>query len=152
MVLLFFLEFNSYLTPKITSSIVMDEMDDTDLQINFNLTFHRLSCQFASVDISNVMGVHQHNVTRNIRKFPINPSRKHRPQREMADISEIPKFGEMTADDITKYSATNNAESVETFGRFKEIVAGNKIVLANFFAPWCYWSNKLVRYCNRIRH
>jgi hypothetical protein len=143
-VCLFFLELNSYLTPKVVSSIAMDENQAEDLQINFNLTFHRLSCQFASVDIYNVMGVHQHNVTRNIRKFAINPSKKHEPKREMKDISDVPNFGVMSADDITKYSAMDVAESVTTFERFKELVIGNKVVLANFYAPWCYWSNKLV--------
>ena len=59
MSMLFVLEFNSYLTSDISSSVVMDEDQSSTLPINFNITFPRLSCQHASLDVSNVMGVHQ---------------------------------------------------------------------------------------------
>lgn len=139
---LFVLEFNSYLTTEITSSIIMDEGIAPNLPINFNITFPRLSCQHASVDVSNVMGINQVNITRNIRKFVLN-GHSGRVLKEVTDISEPPVTEELRQDQITAYKDSNHADLLTTMDEFSKLMNENKLVLVNFYAPWCYWSNNL---------
>ena len=44
--------------------------DDDRIQLNFNITMTDLPCEYATVDVFSTIGF-QKNVTRNVRKFPI---------------------------------------------------------------------------------
>lgn len=142
MSVLFVLELNAYLTTNIVTSIVMDEGESDLLPINFNLTFPRLSCQHASVDVSNVMGINQVNITRNIRKFVIN-GHTGRVLKEVADVADVPAVEELKPEQIDKYKDANHASAITTTIEFNKIMSEHKLVMINFYAPWCFWSNKL---------
>ncbi|KAL0754402.1 hypothetical protein Bca101_092070 [Brassica carinata] len=72
MLLLFGMELSSYLTVSTTTSIIIDRSSDGDfLRMDFNISFPSLSCEFASVDVSDVLGTNRLNVTKTIRKFSI---------------------------------------------------------------------------------
>ncbi|KHG23746.1 Protein disulfide-isomerase 5-3 -like protein [Gossypium arboreum] len=74
MMFLFGMELNDYLTVSTTTSIVVDNSSDGDfLRIDFNISFPALSCEFASVDVSDVLGTNRLNITKTIRKFSIDP-------------------------------------------------------------------------------
>lgn len=47
----------------------MDRNHDELLRINFNISMPELSCDLATVDIVNFLGVEQANVTKTIRKY-----------------------------------------------------------------------------------
>jgi len=68
MVTLFFLELKSYMTVKIITDIIMDPspMDRSDLPVTFSLTMPELVCQFASIDVSDMMGTERQGVTKDI--------------------------------------------------------------------------------------
>ena len=57
MVLLFFMEFNGYLTTSKTSTIEMDGNTDSQIFIELNVTLPNLACSLLSVDVEDVMGV-----------------------------------------------------------------------------------------------
>jgi hypothetical protein len=44
-------------------------MEDEDLQISFNVSLPRISCEYASVDLNNILGTHKVNLTKNVRTF-----------------------------------------------------------------------------------
>lgn len=50
-------ELSDYLSTTTSTTVIVDKSDDGDLlKIDFNLSFPALSCEFASVDVSDVLG------------------------------------------------------------------------------------------------
>jgi hypothetical protein len=57
MMFLFGMELNNYMSVATTTIVVVDRSRDGEyLRIDFNLSFPALSCEFASVDVSDVLG------------------------------------------------------------------------------------------------
>nr|GEY48327.1 protein disulfide-isomerase 5-4 [Tanacetum cinerariifolium] len=57
MIFLFGMELNSYLTITTSTSIIVDKSSIEDsIRIDLNISFPFLSCEFASVDVSDVLG------------------------------------------------------------------------------------------------
>lgn len=142
MMFLFGMELNYYLTFSTSTTVIVDQSSDGDfLRIDFNISFPALSCEFASVDLSDVLGTSRLNITKTIRKFsidsdlrptgsefhsgPISHDIKHGDENH--EIGEEPLEGSvpLTAHNFDKYSHMH------------------QILVVNFFAPWCYWSNRL---------
>jgi hypothetical protein len=67
--LLVVLELNNFLTMSHKMFIGMDEREDDLLYINVNMSLHRIPCQHLAIDVSDFMGTHRRNVTKNIRKW-----------------------------------------------------------------------------------
>ena len=91
MFILFMLELNNYLTTNTLSRIVMDTSNDDMLQINFNITLPKLPCQYASVDVSDVLGTRKVNLTKNIRKWRVGDNGSRRLKEVKADPVKIGK-------------------------------------------------------------
>merc|ERR1719498_1530101 len=65
-------EVGSYLTPKFDTRVVIDRSADGELlRINFNVSFPALSCEFASVDVGDAMGLNRFNLTKTVFKRAI---------------------------------------------------------------------------------
>ncbi|CAM9771017.1 unnamed protein product, partial [Phaeothamnion confervicola] len=69
MLLLFLCELWAFLSPEVYSTVMIDSNKDTKLRINFNVTMLELSCDYASVDVLDVLGTNRVNVTKNIVKW-----------------------------------------------------------------------------------
>ena len=89
MIILFVLELNNYMTINNVSRIVMDDSNDDMLQINFNITLPKLPCEYASVDVSDVLGTHRVNLTKNIRKWRVGELGEQRLEEVHADPVDI---------------------------------------------------------------
>ncbi|KAE9456596.1 hypothetical protein C3L33_11607, partial [Rhododendron williamsianum] len=77
MIFLFGMELNNYFTASTSTSVVVDKSSDGEfLRIEFNFSFPALSCEFASVDVSDVLGTNRLNITKTVRKYPINSDLK----------------------------------------------------------------------------
>ena len=58
MVFLFLAELAAFMQTTTHTSVVIDRSSDGDLlKLNFNISFPRLSCEFASVDVSDALGM-----------------------------------------------------------------------------------------------
>ena len=67
MVLLFFLELKAYMTVKMVTDVVMDNhIDGSNLRINFDMSMQELVCQYAEVDVSDMMGSERRNIHKDI--------------------------------------------------------------------------------------
>jgi hypothetical protein len=67
--LLLISEIGSYLTPKFDTRVVIDRSADGEMmRINFNVSFPALSCEFASVDVGDAMGLNRFNLTKTVFK------------------------------------------------------------------------------------
>jgi thiol-disulfide isomerase/thioredoxin len=70
---LFLLETKAYLSKSIATTLSLTPNNDIEqrIQLNFNITMMDLPCEYATVDVYSTVGF-QKNVTKNVRKFPIN--------------------------------------------------------------------------------
>ncbi|KAL2476256.1 Protein disulfide-isomerase 5-3 [Abeliophyllum distichum] len=139
MIFLFGMELNDYLTVSTSTSIIVDQSSDGDfLRIDFNLSFPALSCEFASVDVSDVLGTNRLNLTKTVRKYSIDSNLKPTGSEfQSGQISTAIKHDEEVDEEHGEGSVTLNAHS------FDRISHQHPILVVNFYAPWCYWSNRL---------
>jgi len=141
MAYLFCSNFLAYLAIDTKTSIVLDSSDEKKLQLNFNVTLHHLPCRFASLDIVDIMGTHIQNVSANILKTRIDASGSvlgFAPMHQEAVKTAEPLAAAHAADaDVPKL-----APEVDMNG-FLEAVKAKKLVMVNFYAPWCPWSRRL---------
>ncbi|GMI85285.1 PROTEIN DISULFIDE ISOMERASE 12, PDI-like 5-3, ARABIDOPSIS THALIANA PROTEIN DISULFIDE ISOMERASE 12 [Hibiscus trionum] len=139
MVFLFGMELNDYLTVSATTSIVVDNSSDGDfLRIDFNISFPALSCEFASVDVSDVLGTNRLNITKTIRKFSIDPHL--RPTGAEFHSGPVPhyiKHGDEVDEETVEGAVPLNGMS------FDKLSHQYPVLVVNFYAPWCYWSTRL---------
>ncbi|KAL3508524.1 hypothetical protein ACH5RR_027925 [Cinchona calisaya] len=139
MIFLFGMELNDYLTVSTSTSVVIDNSSDGEfLRIDFNISFPALSCEFASVDVSDVLGTNRLNITKTIRKYSIDSNLKPTGSEfQSGPISNVIKHDEEVDEE-------HGEGSVSLYGHnFDRIAHQHPILVVNFFAPWCYWSNRL---------
>ncbi|QCE09803.1 protein disulfide-isomerase 5-3-like [Vigna unguiculata] len=139
MVFLFGMELNSYLSVSTATSVIVDKSSDGDyLRIDFNMSFPALSCEFAAVDVSDVLGTNRLNLTKTVRKFSID--------------SNLRTTGhEFHSEPATINIKHDNEVHEESIGGSLELTTDNfdkyahqfPITVINFYAPWCYWSQRL---------
>ncbi|PKA52611.1 Protein disulfide isomerase-like 5-4 [Apostasia shenzhenica] len=139
MVFLFGMELNDYMTVSTSTSVVVDRSPDGEfLRIDFNISFPSLSCEFASVDVSDILGTNRLNITKTIRKFSIDPNlmptgSEYHP----GPIPIVSKHG----DDLEEQEGDGSFSL--TAANFDHHAHKHAILAVNFYAPWCYWSNRL---------
>ncbi|GMI74180.1 PROTEIN DISULFIDE ISOMERASE 12, PDI-like 5-3, ARABIDOPSIS THALIANA PROTEIN DISULFIDE ISOMERASE 12 [Hibiscus trionum] len=142
MILLFGMELNNYLTVSTSTSIIVDNSSDGDfLRIDFNISFPALSCEFASVDVSDVLGTNRLNITKTLRKFTINPDlRRMGAEYNSEPVPQVIQHGEEVDDEAVPTLPGSVSLNSDSFDR---IAHEYPILVVNFFAPWCYWSTRL---------
>ena len=62
---------SAYLSVTTESKVILDHFDsssDDTLQVNFNVSFAHLKCEYASVDASNFMGTHDAGLAARVSK------------------------------------------------------------------------------------
>ncbi|GAU26616.1 hypothetical protein TSUD_102230 [Trifolium subterraneum] len=139
MVFLFGMELSEYLSVTTSTSVIVDKSSDGDfLRIDFNFSFPALSCEFASVDVSDVLGTNRLNLTKTVRKFTIDSNL--RPTGY--------EFQSRPATNVIKHDEKVDEESLEgafvfTSDNFDKYAHQFPITAVNFYAPWCYWSQRL---------
>jgi thiol-disulfide isomerase/thioredoxin len=128
------------------------------MRINFNVSFPALSCEFASVDVGDAMGLNRYNLTKTVFKRPIdkdfNPTGPI--QWERGAVKEVEH-----ADDEAHAAATaaveqhaaamvanpddDHPEPVIALDdkNFESVKKSATVLLVNFYAPWCPWSRRL---------
>ncbi|KAK8620495.1 hypothetical protein V6N13_066970 [Hibiscus sabdariffa] len=133
------MELSDYLTVSTTTSIVVDNSSDGDfLRIDFNISFPALSCEFASVDVSDVLGTNRLNITKTIRKFSIDPQlRSTGSEFHPEPVPHYIKHGDEVNEETVEGAVPLNGIS------FDKLSHKYPVLVVNFYAPWCYWSTRL---------
>lgn len=142
MAYLFISNFSAYLSVEQKTSIVLDASQEKKLQLNFNVTLYHLPCRFATLDIVDVMGTHFQNVSTNIIKTRVETD---------AEGRGVSTLGRHAQKKEPLYAAqlTPSHEEVPKVSPdldqagFLAAVKQKKLVLVNFYAPWCPWSRRL---------
>lgn len=120
----------------------MDASQEKKLQLNFNVTLYHLPCRFATLDIVDVMGTHFQNVSTNIIKTRVETDAEGRGVSVLGRhaTKKEPAYGTQLTPahvEVPKVSPDLDQEV------FLQAVKQKKLVLVNFYAPWCPWSRRL---------
>lgn len=158
-VFLFLCELNAYMTTTTRTEVVVDRSEDGDLlRINFNVSFPALSCEFASVDVNDVMGMHRINLTKTVWKRPLDRSGRiirgvlvdDRPDIKHEELPAVPaekdgvdEDGKEEADAADEEPALGSGPTQLNRKTLPEEMKKWGILLVNFYAPWCPWSRRL---------
>ncbi|KAK9832652.1 hypothetical protein WJX81_007592 [Elliptochloris bilobata] len=140
-ILLLGMELSSFLRVQTSSEMVVDRSAQGDLlRISFNISFPSLSCEFATLDVSDALGTKRLNLTKTIRKLPIGQDLNRAGYYQHEDVSalhiEYDAFGAHNMSDA-EYSTPI------THDHFKETLSSYSISVINFYAPWCHWCQRL---------
>lgn len=141
MLTLFVAELWAYLSTSYISNVVIDPVADTLLRINFNITVVDLPCEFAVIDVVDVLGTRTDNVTKNINKWQIDEGgvRRNYEGRNW----DQPELAHDTHHDLPALLANGvHATAVNAEG-FQPWVKSHKYVFVNYYAPWCIWCQRL---------
>jgi hypothetical protein len=75
---LFVSETLAFARTSMETSIALDENDQPQIRLNFNITLMDLHCDFVSVDVWDTLGTNRQNVTKNIEKWQLDESGQRR--------------------------------------------------------------------------
>lgn len=146
MLLLFQVELFSFISAPIESFVVVDNALETKLQINFNMSFLDLPCEFLTVDALDVLGSNRVNITgQEVHKWHLDPNGvktafhgRNRKQRDLKNFDErvTASLEELHADGV--HAVPLSEEGFEAF--LKE----SDLTLVAFHVPWCSWCRRLM--------
>lgn len=124
------------------------------MPVNFKISFPSLPCEFADLDVSNVLGTHSINDDgvstmgmKTIRKFPIN-SQLQELGSQYRDLPHAEHDEDDVAYKVQKVLQEQGKElddhSIDiTPQTFQTEIAKAPVVLVAFMAPWCHWCQLL---------
>lgn len=71
MFVLFVAELWAFITKQTITNVVIDPNTDSLLRINFNITVMDIPCDYAIIDVIDVLGTRKDNITKNINKWQV---------------------------------------------------------------------------------
>jgi thiol-disulfide isomerase/thioredoxin len=156
MVTLFIFELNAYFKVNVTTTLVVDELVDEMLRLNFNATLHEVPCEYLSIDVSDQTGMARHNITKDILKWRLDQNQRvidfntahvlhtvdekaRHPDTEHETHGG--KYDHLVDEEDYEPPDTNLSQhlSKETF---KPFMQEHELTVVNFFAPWCIWCRR----------
>ena len=151
MITLFFFELTAYFEVKTHTTLVVDELVDDMLRVNFNVTLHQVPCEFLSVDVSDMTGSSRHNISKDILKWRLDSQQNVIAATNAvaaksagdAPLEHETHGGAFDIFDPDEYEPpdTNLSEAL-TAESFEPFLKQHELTVVNFFAPWCIWCRR----------
>lgn len=140
--ILFFSETLAFARSEMATSIALDENDQPQIRLNFNITLMDLHCDFVSVDVWDTLGTNRQNVTKNIEKWQLDDSGQRRifsgRNREQREV--VHEEHEESLEELHE----NGEQAVELNpDNFKSYVEQHEMAFIDMYAPWCIWCQRL---------
>jgi thiol-disulfide isomerase/thioredoxin len=142
MLILFIVELMAFMSTTVNTSVILDTNADVQLRINFNITMIDMPCEFASIDVYDVLGTNTQNVTKNIEKWQLDEngikrifSGRNKEQKAIQHDTHHPDI-----ETLHENGVHATPIGIDTFDEF---VKDHKFSFVNFYAPWCVWCQRL---------
>mmetsp|Transcript_10730 Transcript_10730/g.16275 ORF Transcript_10730/g.16275 Transcript_10730/m.16275 type:complete len:466 (+) Transcript_10730:66-1463(+) len=141
MLVLFLAELMAFLTVTYETNMVIDQSLDPLLRINFNISVLDLPCEFAVIDVVDVLGTRTQNITKNVNKWHIDSSGSYRNyvgQNRKNDVrydTHHPDIDVLHENGVHAVPISDN--------NFDEWISEHHYTFVNFYAPWCVWCQRL---------
>ena len=134
MTILFLSETIAFARTSMGTAITLDENDQPQIRLNFNITLMDLHCDFVSVDVWDTLGTNRQNVTKNIEKWQLDEegqrrifSGRNREQREVVHEEHEETLEELHED---------GEQAVElTPDNFQEFLNEHEMAFIDMYAP-----------------
>ena len=132
--ILFFSETIAFARSEMATSIALDENDQPQIRLNFNITLMDLHCDFVSVDVWDTLGTNRQNVTKNIEKWQLDDSGQRRifsgRNREQREV--VHEEHEESLEELHE----NGEQAVELNpDNFKSYVEQHEMAFIDMYAP-----------------
>jgi thiol-disulfide isomerase/thioredoxin len=137
-------ELTTYMRVETRTALVVDRsLHGELLRVNFNVSFPALACEYATLDISDAMGLKRLNLTKTVRKVPIEAESLARAGAVVDDVHRAePKYDDEDDHPGEQYDDADFATPLST-ANWDQHMRHYDIVVVNFFAPWCHWCQRL---------
>ena len=137
MTVLFVSETWAFARTNLATSIGIDENDQPQIRLNFNITLLDLHCDYVSVDVWDALGTNKQNVTRNVDKWQLDGDGTRRIfSGRNRDVREV--VHEEHEDTVEEMYEKNDGSFVMdlTADNFKEFMQEYDMVFIDMYAPW----------------
>ena len=71
MLILFIAELWAFLSTSVITNVVLDPNQDPLIRINFNITVLDIPCEYAMIDVVDILGTRNNNITKNVNKWNV---------------------------------------------------------------------------------
>jgi len=142
MSLLFMAETWAFARSSITTEIALDGNTQSQIELNFNVTFYDLACDYLSVDVWDVLGTNRQNVTKNIEKWETD----HQGRRMMfaGRNREVRALHHEVHEESLEMLHEDGEHAIPlTKDTIDEFLKENESAFIDFYAPWCVWCQRL---------
>jgi len=141
MLVLFVAELWAFLSTTTITSVIVDPNTETQLRINFNITLMDMPCEFATIDVVDVLGTRYENVSKNVNKWKIDENGLRRSyQGRNVEQRDLDHDVGHDLDQLLENGV--HAVPLDTDG-FDHWLKQHQYTMVNFYAPWCVWCQRL---------
>lgn len=141
MLVLFIAELWAFLSVNVTTTILIDPNPDQLLRINFNLTLLEVPCEYAVIDVVDVLGTREDNVTKNVNSWQVDEGGSRR-MYAGKNVKQIDLMHDVHHD-LDELTDNGIHALVLTDKEFLPHLESHDVTFVNFFAPWCIWCQRL---------
>jgi hypothetical protein len=112
------------------------------MRINFNITVMDMPCEFATIDVVDILGTRSDNVTKNVHKWHVDESGV-RKGFEGRNLVQKDLLHDEHHDLAVLHANGMHAVPMENEMSFNNHINHHQYTFANFYAPWCIWCQRL---------
>jgi hypothetical protein len=141
MVILFLCELIAFLTPSFDTKVMIDSNRDNQLTINFNITVLDMPCEYATIDVVDILGTRTENITKNIHKWQVDAKGVIR-NYEGKNLVQAAVMHE-TDHDMDKLLSNGIHAVPMDEPSFDGWLRNHPNTFVDFYAPWCIWCQRL---------
>jgi thiol-disulfide isomerase/thioredoxin len=141
MAILFICELWAFLTPSFSTNVIIDSNSDNHLMINFNITVLDMPCEYATIDVIDVLGTRTQNISKNIHKWQVDESGIRR-NYEGRNVQQS-AVAHDTHHDLERLLSNGQHAVPMDEPSFDGWLKNHPNTFVDFYAPWCVWCQRL---------